>query len=332
MFAYIYHILQQMKMKNKLLIILMAVGLVFMPTNGFGQTAPDLGVASAFVLFTASGSFVSNGATHITGNIGGFTVVPVVNAPGIVTGTVYNPSDPISSTAASAVGAAYTDLFGRTPTDIINVGLGGQTLLPGVHSTGSGAAATLSGNITLDAQGNPNAVFIIQIDGALTIGVNSNVLLAGSASSCNVYWQVTDAFSLGDNSVFRGMLVSGGAIELLEGSTLLGRALTKAGAIELHNNAVTLSEPPIAAAGSGRVICENESTQLGATAVAGSTYSWTAIPAGFTSTAANPTVTPLITTTYKVVETNTDTGCSNTNNVVVTVNPPPATSLIFHNL
>ena len=308
----------------------MTIALVIIPTISFGQTAPDLGAASGFALFNAGGAFDSNGATLVTGNIGSFAVTPTINAPGVVTGTINNASDPISASAAAAVSAAYTDLFGRTPTDVIGVGLGGQTLLPGVHSTG--AASNLTGNITLDAQGNPNAVFIIQIDGALTTAVNSNVLLAGSASSCNVYWQVTGAFTLGDNSVFRGTLVSGGAIELLEGSSLLGRALTKAGAIHLHNNVVTTTVSPNAAAGPNRAICLNESTQLGATAVAGSTYSWTSVPAGFTSTAANPTVTPLVTTTYTVVETITATGCNNSNSVVVTVNPPPATSLIYHNL
>jgi len=316
-------------MKRKLLF---GVVVLFLLSNvTFGQTAPDLGAASSFALFTAGGAFDSNGATHVTGNIGSFTFTPTINAPGVITGSVYNATDPISATAASAVNAAYADLFGRTPTDVIGVGLGGQTLLPGVHSTGTGAAATLTGNLTLNANGNPNAVFIIQIDGTLTTGVNSNVLLAGSASSCNVYWQVTGAFSLGDNSVFRGTLISGGAIELLEGSSLLGRALTTAGAIHLHNNVVTMSVSPNAAAGPDRAICKNESTQLGATAVAGSTYSWTSIPIGFTSTSANPTVTPLVSTTYTVVETITATGCNSTNSVVVTVNLPPATSLIYHN-
>jgi hypothetical protein len=319
-------------MKNSFFIVLIAVALVIMPTTSFGQTAPDLGVASGFALFTAGGAFDSYGATHVTGNIGSYTVTPTITAPGVVTGSIYNASDLISATAASNVEAAYTDLFGQSSTDIIGVELGGQTLLPGVHSTGSGAAATLNGNIALDAQGNPNAVFIIQINGALTTGANANVILTGSASSCNLYWQLTGAFTLGDNSVFRGTLISGGAIELLEGSSLLGRALTKAGAIHLHSNVVTISASPNATAGANRAICLNESTQLGATAVAGSTYSWTSVPAGFTSTKADPTVTPLTTTTYTVIETITTTGCNSTNSVVVTVNPPPATSLIYHEL
>jgi len=306
------------------------VALVIMPTLSFGQTAPDLGVAGGFALFTAAGAFDSNGATLVTGDIGSNNSTPVINTPGVVTGTIYNASSPVSATAAAAIDAAYTDLFGRTPNDVIGVGLGGQTLLPGVHSTG--AASTLTGNITLDAKGDPNAIFIIQIDGALTTGANSQVLLAGGASSCNVFWLVTGAFTLGDNSVFRGTLVSGGAIELLEGSSLLGRALTRAGAVHLHNNVVTTSFSPNAVAGTDRTICLHETTQLGTTAVSGNTYKWTSVPAGFTSTSANPVITPLVTTTYTLVETSTATGCTGTNSVVVTVNVPPSTSLIYHDL
>lgn len=199
-----------------------------------------------------------------------------------------------------------------------------------MHSTGSGAAATLSGNLTFNANGNPDAVFIVQIDGALSVAGSSNVILAGGASACNIYWQITGAFDLGALSVFMGTVVGGGAIELLEGATLYGRAFTKAGAIHLHNNIVTLSEPPTAATGPNRVICMYESTQLGVAAVPGSSYSWTSVPAGFTSSAANPIVSPLITTTYTVRETVIATGCSASNEVTVTVNPSPITSPINH--
>ena len=81
---------------------------------------------------------------------------------------------------------------------------------------------------------------------------------------------------------------------------------------------------PSAAAGIDRAICLNASTQIGTDAVPGNIYSWTSSPSGFTSTIANPIVSPLVATTYTVVETNTATGCSNTHNVVVTVNPIPA--------
>ena len=87
---------------------------------------------------------------------------------------------------------------------------------------------------------------------------------------------------------------------------------------------VTVNPPPAAVAGVSGSICLNSSTSLGAAAVAGSTYNWSSVPVGFTSSVANPSVTPSVTTTYKLVETITSTGCSNTHSVVVTVNPLPA--------
>lgn len=316
-------------MKKIVLQLVMVVSLALSPTISFGQTAPNLGAAAGFAAFTVAGAFDSNGGTLVTGDIGSYSDTPIIYAPGVVTGTIYNASSPISATVAADIHAAYLDLAGRASDGPIAVGLGGQTIIPGVHSTG--AASTIAGDVTLDAQGDPNAVFIIQIDGTLITGLNSRVLLTGAASSCNVYWLVTGAFTLGDNSVFRGTLVSGGAIELLEGSSLLGRALTRAGAIHLHNNVVTTTLPPNAVTGLDRAICLNENTQLGAAAVSGNTYSWTSAPAGFTSTTANPVVTPLVTTTYTLTETITSTGCTGTNSVVVTVNPLPDTSLIYHN-
>lgn len=87
---------------------------------------------------------------------------------------------------------------------------------------------------------------------------------------------------------------------------------------------VTVDHLPEAAAGNDRAVCLNASTTLGAPAVPGNTYSWSSEPAGFTSSEANPTVTPLETTVYTVTETNTATGCSNSHSVVVTVNPLPS--------
>jgi len=232
-------------MKRRLLILAVAV-LLLLPTLTFGQTQPNLGATSGLALFTAGGAFDSEGATVVKGNIGSFTVTPTITGPGVVIGTIYNVGDPALNQPFADVSTAYTDLFSRVPDDVIGIELAGQTLTPGVHSTGSGSAATLTGNVTLNGLGNPNSLFIIQIDGALTTSTFSNVILINSASPNNVYWQITGAFTLGNSSVFRGNIVSGGAIELLDASSLIGRGLTKAGAIHLHNNKVTLGAPPAA--------------------------------------------------------------------------------------
>jgi hypothetical protein len=90
---------------------------------------------------------------------------------------------------------------------------------------------------------------------------------------------------------------------------------------------VTVNPLPAAIAGADRSVCLNSSTTLGSAAVAGNTYSWTSAPEGFTSSAANPTVSPLVTTSYVLVETITATGCSKTDTVLVTVNPLPDVTL-----
>lgn len=102
-----------------------------------------------------------------------------------------------------------------------------------------GGASSLTGDLILDGQGDPNALFIIKIDGALSTSSISSVVLTGSAEWCNVYWQVNGAFSLGDNAIFGGTIITNGAISLLESSDMIGRGLSIAGAIELHNNNVT---------------------------------------------------------------------------------------------
>jgi len=223
-------------MKTLLLNVLTAILLLIIPKVNFGQS-PNLGTTSSFALFSAVGAFNNDGASVVTGDVG--TNVGAFNAfpPGTLIGTKH-VADPASAQAAIDVANAYSDLFGMTPTDVIGVLLGNdQVIGPGVHKIG--AAATLNGNLILDGQGNPNSMFIFQIDGALSTGTFSTVTLINSASLCNVYWQINGAFDLGDNSVFRGTIIANGAITLLEGSSLLGRGLTKAGAISLHNNIVT---------------------------------------------------------------------------------------------
>ncbi len=227
-------------MKRKLLLGL--VGFFLLSNVICGQTSPDLGATSSFALFTGNGAFDSNGATVVKGNIGSFTVTPAITSPGVVNGTIYTVGDAALNQPLADVSTAYTDLFSRVPDDVIAIELAGQTLTPGVHSTG--AATTLTGNVTLDGQGNPNSIFIIQINGALTTSTFSNVILINSASPNNVYWQMSGAFTLGNSSVFRGNIVSGGAIGLLNASSLIGRGLTKTGAIHLDNNVVTLGNPP----------------------------------------------------------------------------------------
>jgi len=231
-------------MKTKLLILLSVIFLFFMPNLSFGQ-APNLGTTSTFALFTADGAFSNIGnATHVTGDVGNHVGQFSAFAPGTLVGNKH-VADPVSTIAAADVATAYSDLFSLTCGVVLDTLLGtNQVLTPNVYCIGS--ASTLKGDLILDGQGNPNALFIFKINGALSTSTFSNVVLSNSATLNNVYWQIGGAFSLGDSSVFRGTIIVDGAINLLEGSSILGRGLSKAGAISLHNNVVTIPANGIA--------------------------------------------------------------------------------------
>lgn len=227
-------------MKKNLLLILSFAGLSAFPVTAFSQVLPlpNLGTASTYALFTSAGAFNVTGAAIVTGNVG--THAGAFNAfpPGTLTGTI-NVANAASLQAAADVCAAYADLSSRICGNVIGVTIGnGQTLSPGVHC--SGAASTISGTLSLDGGGDPNAIFIIQINGALATNALSEVLLINSASLNNVFWQVNGAFTLAANSVFRGTVItSAGAITLLGSSPLSGRGLACNGAINVQANSVT---------------------------------------------------------------------------------------------
>jgi len=247
-------------MKRKSLHVVTAVTLLFsLPNVIFGQVHPVLGTTRNFALFTAVGAFNNIGeSTVVIGDVG--THVGDHNAfpPGVLVGSPHW-ADGVSAQAATDVGPAYMDLAMRTCDFPIGVTLGnGQTLTPGTYCTD--AASTLNGDLTLDAEGDPSAIFIIQIGGAFATSTLANVLLINGANLCNVYWQVNGAFALGGGAFFVGTVIANGAIDLAPGSTLNGRALSTAGAITTENNFVTMSlclAPTIICAGDVLVPCDD---------------------------------------------------------------------------
>lgn len=224
-------------MKIKLLIAIVVTFLYLLPNDTLAQ-APDLASAASFALFTSSGAFNSLGTTDVTGDIGTNVGVLTGFPPGAITGEIHI-EDAVTAQAALDLALAYSYLSGVPCGLVIGTTLGdGQVLTPNVYCTG--AASSLNGDLTLDGLGDPDALFIIQIDGAFSTSTFTNVFLINEASACNVYWQVNGAFSLGDNSAFRGTLLINGAVNLLETSSLEGRALTIAGAISLNSNMVAV--------------------------------------------------------------------------------------------
>jgi hypothetical protein len=201
-----------------------------------GPAAVPLGTTSTFVVL--AGSTVTNtGATAVTGDLGVSPGSAVTGfPPGTVTGTIHAADTP-AATAQSDLTVAYNDAAGRTTGAVTVSGdLTGLTLAPGLYKSTSSLAIT--GALTLNAVGNSNAVFIIQMASTLTTGPGSQVILSGGAKASNIIWQVGTSATLGTNSVFKGTIMADQSITLNTGARLDGRAMARIGAVTLDTNAI----------------------------------------------------------------------------------------------
>ena len=213
-----------------------AAPLVFDPPEASAAEAPvGLGTAADFSVL--AGSTVTNtGASFLAQSLG---VHPGNTAPGFPPGSVggeIHLGDAVALQAKSDLTTAYNDAAGRTPFTNLPSELGGTTLNPGVYRIG---AAEVTGQLRLNAQGDPQAVFIFQIDSTLITASNSSVVFVNGASPCNVYWKVGSSATLGTGTTFIGNIMAQASITMTTGATLQGRALARTGAVTLDDNVIT---------------------------------------------------------------------------------------------
>ncbi len=197
------------------------------PFAVLGATAVTCTVASAV---TGDLGISPNGAASITG-------YPV--PPCTVSGTIH-AADAVSLAAQADLVTAYNTLAGQscntnlTGTDLGSVG----TLTPGVYCFNT--SSQLTGTLTLDAQGDPNAVFIFQMGSTLTTAAASAVNIINGGSACGVSWQVGSSATLGTTTAFKGNILALTSITTNSGANIVGRALARNGAVTLagaSNNA-----------------------------------------------------------------------------------------------
>ena len=210
-------------------------------SGGGGPGAGVLGTTSTFAVLAGAG-VTNTGPTVITGDLGtsptasvtGF--ITVDGGPGTVSGTIHQ-ADATAATAKTDLTAAYNDAAGRT-TGAVSVSgdLTGLTLTPGLYKSTS--SLLITGAVTLNALGNQNAVFIIQMASTLTTGSGSQVILAGGAKASNIIWQVGSSATLGTNTKFKGTIMAATSITLNTGARIDGRALAQSGAVTLDTNVI----------------------------------------------------------------------------------------------
>jgi hypothetical protein len=199
-------------------------------------TPVGLGTADSFAVLAGSG-ITYTGPNVITGDIGSYAT-PSVTGPGSIAFSAGSDrsSDPAMPGAKSDLATAYDNAAGQGPTTSAGTDLGGRTLTAGVYNSGS--AVGLTGQLELDAAGNPDAVFVFQLN-ALTTASASSVVLLGGAQACNVYWQIASSATLGTTSTFRGNILALTSISLTTGATVEGRVLARNGAVTLDTNRIT---------------------------------------------------------------------------------------------
>jgi hypothetical protein len=214
--------------------------------NPIAQAATTVNLGTAGNFGVLAGTAVTDVPTStIKGDVG-LSPAAGSNYAGLtaaeVTGTIYavdifGPSGSVNNsslltTAKKDLTTAYNDAAGRTPVTTIATELGDTTVIPGVYDSDAGTFL-ITGTLTLDAQSDPNAVFIFKTESTVITAPNSVVKLINGAQSYNVFWQVGSSATIDKNSIFKGNILALTSITLNTGATISGRALARNGAVTI---------------------------------------------------------------------------------------------------
>lgn len=221
---------------KKINVIFISLSLLFTHNYSFGQI--NLGTATSFVMFTSAGAFDNVGESHFIGDIG-TNVGDITGFPlGTVTGQIHQ-ENPTTVQAAADVDAAYNELTGIVCDSTLSNALGSGQILK-AYTYCILTAASLTGALTFDAENDPDAIFIIKVNGLIDIINLSEIVLINAANANNIYWQIDGALNVGVSAIVKGNFIVNGALSFADGSDLLGRGLSREGAITTVNMDATL--------------------------------------------------------------------------------------------
>lgn len=200
-------------------------------------TPVDLGAASSFAVLGYS-TVTNTGATTISGDIGlnsGSSVTGFPPGTQVAGGTYV--ADALSLQARTDATSAFSSASGQPGPTAVPVELGGEVLTPDLYE--SGDVFTITGDLTLDGQGDPDAVFIFRSTATLITASASNVVLINNANPCNVFWILPSSATLGTGSTMVGTVIASDTIDAETGSSVTGRLLALNGAVNLDTTTVT---------------------------------------------------------------------------------------------
>jgi hypothetical protein len=216
------------------------IGTICLQYSAFAiPSTVDLGTSSSFAVLAGSGITVT-GPTTIVGDIGSYPTTSVTGLGNVsLTGSDQSLNTGVMQAAKADLSTAYNDAAARAPDATYAGGadLGGMTLGSGVYKDAS--SLFLTGILTLDAKGDPNAVWIFQIGSTLITASGSQVDLIGGAQACHVFWQVGSSATLGTTTDFSGNILALTSITADTGAIVDGSLLAQNGAVTLDNNTIT---------------------------------------------------------------------------------------------
>ena len=214
-------------------------------------TMVNMGSAREFGVLAGTAITVA-GSTVVRGDAGTTSGTAITGAENLTLLGTNHAGDAVTQAAQSALTMAYQNAAAQ-PADFIYPevsDLGGRTLSPGVHKGASSLAIT--GALTLNGNGDSNAVWVFQAFSSLTTGSNSSVILTNGAQAGNIFWQVGSSATLGTGTQLQGSVLALSSVTLTTGAVVEGGVYARNGAVTFDNNVAGIPEPStsvLAAAG-----------------------------------------------------------------------------------
>jgi hypothetical protein len=223
---------------------LVFAGIFAIPTSASAAIVPTVGLGAAASYSVLGGAAVTNVpalGTVLSGDLG-VSPGPKTAISGFspTTGHVHGATNgpPEADAGQAANSTAYLDAKGRTGGASVGSAIQGATTKgPGVYTAAS--ALLVGGTLTLDGQGNRNAVFIFQVGSQLTVASGTHINLIGNAQQCNVFWQVGTTAALSTSIQFVGTIMALASVTVAHATTVAGRALASVGNVTLDDNVFT---------------------------------------------------------------------------------------------
>jgi hypothetical protein len=216
----------------------------FTTGTGVGTALAPINLRSAgnFAIM-ANAAITTSGGGIVNGNAGLGGAGSDGLSPAQVNGTIYGPG-PVVTQAEADLLTAYNSAVSQSANSTTVTQIGGLTLTPGLYVAST--TLLISTNVTLDAQGDPNAVFVFKVGASLTTA--GSVILAGGAKASNVFWQIGVSATIGNATTFEGSVLANtsitvGTTAIVNGRLFAGSGPGGAGSVTFDGTSVTVPQP-----------------------------------------------------------------------------------------